>query len=244
MKRSILTQQLSQRETTLSRKYCVDPLEVILVAEVMQAGMVVLPEQLSAEDARQWMNGGRRHGERGGQRLYPMVDAEGRLTGVMTRGGLSRSCSGCGAILFLSPRASHSLPRRDIARRCRRMATRRLFTLPVVEPETGKLLGLLNAEDVLQVRSRLHDRENRQERLRVPFRRRRGIESEATAGAPKNDFPLKVLPAILDTEASTLRPPLECIWRLNASGGWPITKPARGQYNSGELEQSFPFLAN
>ena len=39
-----------------------------------------------------------------------------------------------------------------------RMASRRLFVLPVVERDSGKLLGLLNAEDVLHGRARAHER--------------------------------------------------------------------------------------
>jgi CBS-domain-containing membrane protein len=51
------------------------------------------------------------------------------------------------------------------------MASRRLFVLPVVDRDTGKLLGLLNAEDVLAGRTRAHDRETKYERLRMPFSR-------------------------------------------------------------------------
>lgn len=179
MKRSILTQQLSQRGHHLSREYCVDPLEVILVAEAMQTRVVVLPAQLSATDARQWMVAGHEHCERGGQRLYPLVDADGRLTGVITRGGLAALAGGAAQTLTASVAPVTAYPGETLRTVAERMATRHLFTLPVVEPDTGKLLGLLNAEDVLQGRARAHDRENRQERLRMPFRRRRSTPSEA-----------------------------------------------------------------
>ena len=53
-----------------------------------------------------------------------------------------------------------------------RMATQNVFVLPVIERASGKVVGLLNAEDVLQGRARTHERENKQVRVRQPFRRR------------------------------------------------------------------------
>jgi CBS domain containing-hemolysin-like protein len=43
--------------------------------------------------------------------------------------------------------------------------------LPVVERKTGKVVGMLSAEDVLKGRARTHERENKQVRVRQPFRR-------------------------------------------------------------------------
>ncbi len=42
-----------------------------------------------------------------------------------------------------------------------RMATRHLFILPVVQAGTGRLVGLVTAEDVLQGRPKAHERETR-----------------------------------------------------------------------------------
>jgi hypothetical protein len=51
--------------------------------------------------------------------------------------------------------------------------------LPVVEPATNKLLGLISTMDILQARARSHDRETRLERLRMPFGRSRKTDPEA-----------------------------------------------------------------
>jgi H+/Cl- antiporter ClcA len=179
-KRSILTERISRRGHHLSREYCVDPLEVILVAEVMHTRVVVLPSQFSAADARQWLEGGRDKSERRGQNLYPMVDEKARLTGVMTRHDLacladtgktrqSGSSSADPAVAY---------PRETLRTVAERMATRHLFALPVVDPISGKLLGLVSAEDLLQGRARAHERETKLERLRMPFRRPREPEIE------------------------------------------------------------------
>ena len=54
-----------------------------------------------------------------------------------------------------------------------RMATCGFFAMPVVEHGTRKLLGLVSAEELLKGRERAHARENKHERLRMPFRRMR-----------------------------------------------------------------------
>jgi chloride channel protein, CIC family len=173
-KRSILTERISRRGHHLSREYSVDPLETIMVSEVMRKRVVVLPAELSADDARQWIEGGRTKNEHHGQRLYPLVDVEGRLKGVMTRNGLSALARGEERT---RERAEPSVavvayPNETLRAAAERMATQYLFVLPVIERKTDKLVGLLTAEDVLQGRVRAHQRETKLERLRMPFRRR------------------------------------------------------------------------
>jgi chloride channel protein, CIC family len=185
-RRSILTERISRRGHHLSREYGVDPLEVILVKQVMHCRIVVLPDSFTPAEAHQWIESARTHNdsgadghfrgapERRGQRLYPMVDSEGRLTGVMTRHDLAAFAGTSSPAQQPSPRiapivAHPNEPLRVIAER---MATRHIFVLPVIEPHNGKLLGLINTMDILQARARAHERETKLERLRMPFRRR------------------------------------------------------------------------
>ncbi|MGA7340565.1 MAG: chloride channel protein [Terracidiphilus sp.] len=185
MKRSILTERVSRRGHHLSREYSVDPLETILVAEVMRTRVVVLPAHLGAADARQWMEGRQGRSDQRGQRLYPVVDDKARLTGVMTRRELadlansSPEANGAGQNGKPSAAPVVAYPGETLRGVAERMAMRRLFVLPVVDPTTGKLLGLIGAEDVLEGRARAHRRENRQERLRMPFGWRRRPRVEA-----------------------------------------------------------------
>ena len=172
-RRSILTERISRRGHHLSREYCVDPLEVILVEDVMHTRAVVLPHQLTADDAAQWLDSSRSHNERRGQRLYPLVDDEGRLTGVMTRHDLAifaaSSSPSQNPTLRNEPVVAH--PYETLRAIAERMATRSLFVLPVIETGSGKVLGLINTMDILQARARAYDRETRLERLRMPFGR-------------------------------------------------------------------------
>ncbi len=172
-KRSILTERISRRGHHLSREYGVDPLETVRVAETMRTRTVVLPVGLSEEDARAWLEYGRDKSAQRGQRLYPVVDAEGRLAGVMTRDGLAALASAGGSQKAM-PQAAPVVAYSDETLRvaAERMATQKVFVLPVIERASGKVVGLLNAEDVLQGRVRTHERENKQVRVRQPFRRR------------------------------------------------------------------------
>jgi CBS domain-containing protein len=192
-RRSILTERISRRGHHLSREYCVDPLEVILVEQVMHSRIVVLPDSFTPAEASQWIESARNRdgnspdglsggaAERRGQRLYPMVDSDGRLAGVMTRHDLA-IFAGTGTPLQqpsprMAPIVAHANePLRVVAER---MATRQLFVLPVIDPGSGKLLGLINTIDILQARARAHERETRLERLRMPFGRSRKDESAA-----------------------------------------------------------------
>ena len=187
-KRSILTERISRRGYHLSREYGVDPLETIMVAEAVRSRAVVLPAELTAADAQKWLDGGqaldgrRAKSDHRGQRLYPLVDAEGRLTGVITRSGLSALAKSSARDRAASPAAAPvvAYPDETLRAVAERMASRRLFVLPVVERDSGKLLGLLNAEDVLHGRARAHERENKQERvreLRMPFSRERNLST-------------------------------------------------------------------
>jgi CIC family chloride channel protein len=177
MKRSILTERLSRRGHHLSREYCVDPLEVILVSEVMRTSVVVLPAGLQPADTRNWLDSSTRSlNDRRGQRLYPLIDAEGRLTSVMTRYELAAIAEDPTSIHKPKAAPLVAYPHETLRAIAERMATRHLFVLPVVEKHSGKLLGIITAEDVLQGRARAHDRENRHQRLRMPFGLRRKPE--------------------------------------------------------------------
>jgi CBS domain-containing protein len=180
-KRSILTERISRRGHHLSREYGVDPLEVILVSAVMRSSVVVLPADTTAAEARLWLEGKRNGGERRGQGLYPVVDAEGRLASVTTRRELTMFAMAGGdpqtRIPSVAPVFAH--PEETLRTVAERMATSGLFAIPVVERETQKLLGLVTAEELLKGREWAHFRENKHERLRMPFRRRQAQESVA-----------------------------------------------------------------
>ena len=91
MPRSMLTEKLSRRGLHLSREFGADPLEGILVSQAMHTSVFALPEDATRKDAADWL---RKMDERSGeawdhwQRIFPLVDGEGRMTGTLTRAQL------------------------------------------------------------------------------------------------------------------------------------------------------------
>lgn len=172
-KRSILTERISRRGHHLSREYGVDPLEAILVSEVMSTNVVVLPENTTRQDVREWLSKGRNGNHRRGQRLYPVVDERGGLVGVVTRGELMVfQAAGTDPQTRISSLAPALAYREETLRTiAERMATSGLFAMPVVERGSHRLLGLVTADEVLKGREWTYRRENKHERLRMPFRK-------------------------------------------------------------------------
>jgi chloride channel protein, CIC family len=93
MRRSILTEKVSRRGYHLSREYSVDPLEIIFVSEAMRTNIVALSDKFSQQDlARMLHNNHNLTGQT--QRLYPVLDVEQRLRGVVTRKDLQHFLHG------------------------------------------------------------------------------------------------------------------------------------------------------
>ncbi|HLL80210.1 MAG TPA: chloride channel protein [Ktedonobacteraceae bacterium] len=84
MRRSILTEKVSRRGYHLSREYAVDPLEIIFVREVMRTSIVALPDTISRKELVNLLENTQQRNHQL-QRLYPVVDAEQLMKGVVTR---------------------------------------------------------------------------------------------------------------------------------------------------------------
>src|SRR5204863_7101861 len=82
LKRSILTEKIARRGYHLSREYSVDPLEILFAREVMRTSIVAFPAAQTVKELAGWFRPD--HSPRG-QHLYPVVDADRRVLGVITR---------------------------------------------------------------------------------------------------------------------------------------------------------------
>ena len=82
LKRSILTEKVARRGFHLSREYATDPLEILFVREVMRTKLVALSAGATLNDIRNTLV---REPAQRGQHLYPVVDGERRVKGVITR---------------------------------------------------------------------------------------------------------------------------------------------------------------
>jgi chloride channel protein, CIC family len=176
---SILTERLSRRGHHLIREYGVDPLEVLTVRDVMRTSILAIPPDATAKDAQNWLSAG------GGrptddpktsrrQTLYPIVNPDGKLVGILTRGDLRRAAAApesqpITAFARVPQTLSPDATLRQVAEQ---MSATGITMMPVVAPGKGEFLGMVGLQDMLQARARSHKRETSRERvlrLRWPF---------------------------------------------------------------------------
>ncbi|HEX2330871.1 MAG TPA: chloride channel protein [Candidatus Angelobacter sp.] len=175
--RSILTEKLSRRGQHLTREYVVDPMEVLAVQDVMRTSISAFPAESTLAEVRNAVD----HPENGrGQRVYPVIDRERRLVGVVTRGDLANTISN------LTPSEVKQLRLADLVGKeplvaypeeplrvvVNRMATTQLTRFPVVKQGNDpELLGMVAIEDLLRARELSMEEEHHRERvlrLRIP----------------------------------------------------------------------------
>ncbi len=178
MRRSILTEKVSRRGYHLSREYATDVLEILFVREVMRTNMVVLPDTISLKELAQSLHTAHEGSQM--QRLYPVVNSQDELIGVVTRKDLQK---------FIQEHAQSNeqqnytlsdlvnthpvvaYPDEPLRAVVYRMAQTGYTRLPVVERENPKkLVGLISLAAVLQARARSLEEERKRERvLRMRF---------------------------------------------------------------------------
>lgn len=200
--RSVLTESLSRRGLHLSREFSVDPLETMLVSQAMHTSVYALNDKATCKDAADWLARTEERGAEGWshwQRLFPLVDAEGRLAGAITRGqmiaaGRDQEC-GTVPLLTRATQPATVLPFTTLRTCALEMAETKLTAFPVVASDR-KLLGIVTLEDLLKGRSEQAHRESARERvlrLRWPFGRR----AEPTAADRPVSVAVPIRPAPL-----------------------------------------------
>jgi H+/Cl- antiporter ClcA len=170
LKRSVLTEKIARRGYHLSREYDVDPLEILFVSEVMSQDPVVFKEDLPVDQANAALASPENDYSAWRQRLYPVVDGQDRLLGVVKRGDLfAESMNGDPSaelkkILLTEPVVTHGdMTLRHVAGE---MALHGIDTMPVVDREDGhKVLGIVSLPQLLE--GRLRDQQEARERERV-----------------------------------------------------------------------------
>jgi chloride channel protein, CIC family len=190
LKRSVLTEKVARRGLHLSREYSVDPLEVLLVDEVMHHGAAVA-------DPAETLIALRTRVDLGRQRLYPVIDEAGGLAGVIPRGELidltDRGSLRAGDVAEPPRVVVH--PDNTLRELARQFASEHITTAVVTSrDEPRRLAGMIAVEDLLQghLRDLLYERQ----RERVLWPRvipvaRRGAgslpEPSAAVAAPRSE---------------------------------------------------------
>jgi CIC family chloride channel protein len=202
LRRSVLTEKIARRGYHLSREYDVDPLEVLLADEVMTSRPAVLPTTaplpvpdavLAATIPRPVANDDEAHQgspasdavERPLQRLYPVLDDQDRLAGVVTRQALVGAPSPAGHVDDLMIRDVVVVHADDTLRTvASRFAQHAITSAPVVaRDDPHRLVGLVTVDHLLEGRLRDLAEEHHRERPLRPLRGRTSRRSCAGTSA-------------------------------------------------------------
>jgi CBS domain-containing protein len=175
LKRSILTEKVARKGFHLSREYAVDPLEILFVREVMRTNVAALPATVTHAQLAQSL----KVDHKMVQMLYPVLDGNQRLSGVVTRRALQEFIQepwtvddrSLAEVMNTDPVVAYSdEPLRVVVYR---MAETGLTRFPVVTREDPqKLAGMVSLYDLLQARTRTMEHERHRERvlrIRLPF---------------------------------------------------------------------------
>jgi CIC family chloride channel protein len=165
LKRSILTEKVARRGFHVVREYAVDPLEATFVREVMETDVFTVEPSRTLDDLYRALPEGSVERR---QRLYPVVDDDGELLGVIPWSAvLAGRANGSTSVedAMMRPTAV-AYPDEVLRLVADRMAAFGLGVLPVVDRgQPGRLDGLVTQFDLLGARQKLLEEERHAERV-------------------------------------------------------------------------------
>ncbi|HWD70437.1 MAG TPA: CBS domain-containing protein [Solirubrobacteraceae bacterium] len=83
LKRSVLTEKIARRDMHVTREYSIDPLEILFLRDVMQTDVIYFRVDTDVADVAASFVADQRElrDDLHMQRVYPVLDADGRLVG-------------------------------------------------------------------------------------------------------------------------------------------------------------------
>ncbi|RYY09178.1 MAG: chloride channel protein, partial [Alphaproteobacteria bacterium] len=153
MRRSILTEKIARRGRHILQEYTVDPHEFLQAQQVMTPDPAVLSSTMSIKDTVAYFGDGATH------RTYPVVDDSGRLVAMVSRSDALRwQVEGELPETSLAEALSDSsqpiaYPYSPIGEVADMMIESGIGRIPIVEPGTDRVLGILSRHDLLKIRS-------------------------------------------------------------------------------------------
>jgi CIC family chloride channel protein len=177
MRRSILTEKVARRGYHVMREYIVNPLARVRVEDVMERNPPTIPAEMKVDRVLGMLTAndpvlGRRQG-------WPLVDGQGALVGLVTRGDLLRALEATGdreaSVLEVgSSPAIVTYPDAVLEEAVDKMVRRGVGRLPVVERDSPrKLIGYLGRTGIALAWQQLLEEEQVREAGWVSHRTRR-----------------------------------------------------------------------
>ena len=166
LRRSILTEKVARRGFHVTREYSVDPLAVLRVGEVMDRKPPTVAANMKVSELSDLIANG--HSELSNRQGTLIVDDEGRLAGIITRGDLLRAIEKTpndGTVLEAGSRHLIVTFADEILHDAvTRMVHHDIGRLPVVRrDDPQKIVGYLGRASVMTARLRRHEEEHHRE---------------------------------------------------------------------------------
>ncbi|PDS76690.1 chloride channel protein [Rhizobium sp. L43] len=154
LRRSILTEKIARRGQHITREYGVDPFELSRAREIMISDVDTLPVTMTVGEACDFFASRQKT-----HRIYPVVDAAGRLAGIVSRADalLWQGNPDLASQTLAENVSDASVPVGHPDDTVAFIADLMLSTgdgrIPIVDPTSGKLCGLIARKDLLRLRS-------------------------------------------------------------------------------------------
>jgi H+/Cl- antiporter ClcA/CBS domain-containing protein len=164
LRRSILTEKIARRGQHITREYGTDPSELTRASEIMITAVDTLPAEMPLSEAVAFF--GRPENP---HRAYPVIDGQGVLVGMIDRSDALRwrgqpDLDAQTLYDIVSDASSPSVQPDDMVGRVTDlMITEDVGRVPVIEPATGRLVGLIARKDLLRLREHAQALEKRRE---------------------------------------------------------------------------------
>jgi CIC family chloride channel protein len=164
MRRSILTEKLDRRGHHIVREYSIDPFELARVGEVMDKSVATIPASMKLTELSDLIASGDASLSRRQGTL--LVDAQGGLAGIITRGDIVRGLRQDNADDILVAQAGSTdlvvtYTDEPLHQALSKMLRMDIGRLPVVDRATpSRIMGYLGRAAILSARMRLHDEEH------------------------------------------------------------------------------------
>jgi chloride channel protein, CIC family len=152
MRRSILTEKIARRGRHILQEYTVDPHDFLQAGQVMTRNPATLSGSLSITDAIDFFSTDASH------RGYPVVDSDHRLLGLVSRSDALRwKVEGSPHEASLADALSDAsqpfaFVDRPIGQVADLMVEAKTGRIPIVDPDTNRVVGILSRHDLLKVR--------------------------------------------------------------------------------------------
>jgi len=166
LRRSILTEKVARRGFHVTREYSVDPLAVLRVGEVMDRNPPTVPGQMKVSELTDLIANG--HPELSHRQGTLIVDDEGKLAGIITRGDLLRAIektpNGCTVLEAGSRHLIVTFADEILHDAVTQMVHHDIGRLPVVRRDNPqKIVGYLGRASIMTARLRRHQEEHHRE---------------------------------------------------------------------------------